>query len=57
MDARDLEFNFKKASERLRGVTGKAAQGAENAYGMAYQQMVRAGLKPQIKHKYRSAKG
>ena len=37
----------------------KAAPGAkapENAYGAAYQALVKAGLRPQIKYKYRCQK-
>ena len=56
-EIRNLDFAFRNASDRLRKVGGKGAQGAENAYAMAYQALVKAGLKPQIRHKYRVPKG
>ena len=54
---RNLEFALESASKRVKGAAGKSGQAAENAYGEAYQQMVRAGLKPQLRHKYRVPKG
>lgn len=32
---------------------GKGGEGAESKYGQAYQQLVKAGVKPQIRKKYR----
>lgn len=32
---------------------GKSGEGAESKYGQAYQQLVKAGAKPQIRKKYR----
>lgn len=37
----------------VKKIAGKAAVGAERKYGMAYQNCVRAGLKPQLRKKYR----
>ena len=37
----------------LKTITGKAASGAERKYGIAYQNCVKAGIKPQIRKKYR----
>jgi hypothetical protein len=53
MDDNTLLFRFKSASERLAKVTGKAAEGVEKEYGHAYQALVRAGLRQQLKKKYR----
>lgn len=53
MDNDALVFKFKAASERLGKVSGKAAEGVEAAYGQAYQALVRAGLRQQLKKKYR----
>lgn len=36
------------------GIGGKAAVGLEKSYGLAYQALVRAGLRPQLKGKYRA---
>lgn len=47
---RDLVAAFSKLKS---GVGGKAAMGFEKNYGIAYQALVRAGLRPQIKGKYR----
>lgn len=44
---------FKAARKRLDGASGKSAGGVEAAYGEAYQLMVRLGVAPQIKAKYR----
>lgn len=52
----DLEYNFEKARERINKclpVSGGGA-GAERAYAVAYQRLVQAGRKPQIKKKYRA---
>ena len=32
---------------------GKAGEGVEKKYGIAYQACVKAGLKPQLRRKYR----
>jgi len=41
------------STEIKRQVSGKPGEGAEKRYGIAYQQCVKAGLKPQLKRKYR----
>lgn len=51
--ARSLMSAYNAAWKRVNGSSGKTAQGAEAAYGQAYQALVRAGLAPQIKQKYR----
>jgi hypothetical protein len=48
-----LWSDYRAAWKRLSGASGKSAQGAEKAYGQAYQALVRAGAAPQIKAKYR----
>lgn len=46
--------SFDSASNAMRKVTGgKAGEGMEKRYGQAYQECVKAGLKPQIRKKYR----
>jgi hypothetical protein len=52
-DARRLVSSYEAAWKRLQGLGGKNAQGAEAAYGLAYQALVKAGLRPQIRRKYR----
>jgi hypothetical protein len=52
-EARRLMSAYNAAWKRVSVSTGKTAQGAEAAYGQAYQALVRAGLAPQIKQKYR----
>lgn len=37
----------------IKKIAGKAAVGAERKYGVAYQNCVRAGIKPQLRKKYR----
>lgn len=39
--------------EVRKAVGGKAGEGNEKKYGVAYQQCVKAGVKPQIRRKYR----
>ena len=56
-DKDKLERAFDSAGKKLAGSTGKSAKGAENNYGMAYQQLVKAGYRPQIRYKYRVSKG
>ena len=49
---RDLE-----AARKTRdNAAGKGGSGAENKYGQAYQMLVKAGLAPQVRHKYRVPK-
>ncbi len=46
--------NFETASNAIRKITGgKAGEGIEKKYGQTYQDCVKAGLKPQIRKKYR----
>jgi hypothetical protein len=47
---------FRAASKTLGTVHGKKAGGSENLYGEAYQALVRLGLVPQLKRKYRKVK-
>ncbi len=52
--ARRLQSAYEAAWKRVAsGAGGKQAQGVEAAYGLAYQALVKAGLKPQIRKKYR----
>lgn len=49
-----LESNFNSAATALKRITGgKAGEGIEKSYGQAYQALVKAGLRPQIRKKYR----
>lgn len=49
-----LISNFNSASTSLKKITGgKAGEGIEKVYGQAYQQLVKVGLKPQLRKKYR----
>lgn len=52
-----LERDLVAAYKRLTQVSGKAAQGAENQYGQAYQALVKAGYRPQLRYKARVQKG
>lgn len=46
--------NLESASSSIKkGVGGKSAEGFEKKYGEAYQNCVKAGLKPQLRKKYR----
>ena len=46
--------NLESASTAVRrGIGGKAGEGSEKAYGIAYARAVQAGLKPRLKRKYR----
>lgn len=46
--------NLESASTAVRrGTGGKAGEGSEKAYGIAYARAVQAGLKPRLKRKYR----
>lgn len=57
IDTSNLERDLEAALKNLRGSTGKAAQGRENQYGAAYQNLVKAGVRPQLRKKYRAPKG
>lgn len=48
-----LQGTYKAARKRLDGASGKSASGVEAAYGESYQALVKAGLAPQLKAKYR----
>ena len=49
-----LFSNLNSASSNLKKVvSGKAGEGSEKIYGQAYQALVKAGLKPPLKRKYR----
>lgn len=49
-----LLSNLNAASTNIRRVVGgKAGEGAEKVYGQAYQALVKVGLKPQLRKKYR----
>ena len=53
-DIEKLKSNLNAASSNLRKVVGgKAGDGVEKTYGQAYQALVRVGVKPQLKKKYR----
>ena len=56
-DQSDLERSLQIASKELAGAHGRTAQGTENKYGQAYQALVRAGFRQQLRKKYRTAKG
>lgn len=51
-----LERDLAAARKRLDGASGKNGQGAENAYGQAYQALVRVGARSQIRYKHRCPK-
>lgn len=57
MTPSELERDLELASKDLQNAAGRQAQGAENKYGDAYQRLVRAGLRPQIRKRYRVKKG
>jgi len=46
-----LLFEMEQASKAIKAIN--KGQGIEKRYGMAYQALVKAGLAPQIKRKYR----
>ena len=49
-----LISNINAASNNVRKIiSGNGGDGAEKKYGQAYQDLVRVGLKPQLKKKYR----
>lgn len=46
--------NLESAASSIRkGVGGKTAEGFEKKYGEAYQNCVKAGIKPQLRKRYR----
>lgn len=50
-----LERSLASAFSKIKsGVGGKAAIGYEKEYGIAYQELVKAGARKQIKKKYRA---
>ena len=53
-DVERLNSALNVASQNLRKIVGgKAGEGTENKYGEAYQALVRAGARPQLRAKYR----
>lgn len=49
-----LISNMNAASNNVRKIiSGKGGDGAEKKYGQAYQDLVKVGLKPQLRKKYR----
>lgn len=54
MNAERLESNFNAASAALRkAIGGKQGESNEIKYGQAYTALVKAGLRPPLKGKYR----
>lgn len=50
----NLERDFAAASAVIRKcISGKAAVNAEAVYGQAYEMLVRAGVRPKLRGKYR----
>ena len=52
-DGQRLVSAYNAAWKKVATSSGKSAQGAESGYGQAYQALVRAGIAPQIRRKYR----
>lgn len=53
-DHDSLIRDLNAASNEIRkSLGGKAGEGVEKKYGVAYQQCVKAGLKPPLRKKYR----
>lgn len=53
-DVEKMMREFDSASGAIKKqMGGKGGEGAEAKYGQAYQQLVKAGAKPQIRKKYR----
>jgi hypothetical protein len=48
---RDLEMTCKDVKKQM---GGKPGESAEKKYGQAYAQCVKAGIKPQLRSKYRA---
>jgi hypothetical protein len=57
LDRSDLERRLLQAWNDLQNAGGRTAQGLENKYGQAYQELVRSGYRPQLRRKYRTVKG
>ena len=55
-DADRLWRNLEAARNKRDKIAGKGGSAAENAYGQEYQMLVKAGLAPQIRYKYRVPK-
>lgn len=55
-DADRLWRDLEAARKARENAGGKNAAGAENRYGQAYQMLVKAGLAPQLRYKYRVPK-
>lgn len=54
MDNEDLLRDLESASKEIKRQTGgKAGEGSEKKYGIAYAACVKAGLKPPLRRKYR----
>jgi hypothetical protein len=54
MNEEDLLRNLASASADIKkSIGGRAAEGVEKRYGIAYQACVRAGIKPPLRKKYR----
>lgn len=54
MNHEDLLRDLSMASNELKkSLGGKSGEGVEKKYAIAYQACVRAGIKPQIRKKYR----
>ncbi len=50
----DLLRDLNAASNEIKkSPGGKSGEGAEKKYGVAYQQCVKAGIKPLLRRKYR----
>jgi hypothetical protein len=50
----DLLRDLNIASQDIKkSIGGKAAEGIEKRYGIAYQKCVKAGIKPPLRKKYR----
>ena len=50
---KDAIREYERFAQMANNARGKAANGAEKAKGMAYQRLVRMGLRMQLKAKYR----
>lgn len=50
----ELERALAAAAKRLGVGTNNGGAGTEKAYGAAYQALVRAGVRPQLRAKYRA---
>lgn len=53
-DVERLLSNLNSASSAIKkSIGGKAGESAEKVYGQAYQALVKAGVKPALRKKYR----